>query len=146
MCSSSWACPTHGTGRCRQCHSAAQSRNPLPRQLRATTWEGAGMAPGPALRCLRPGYIPRISPLLRLFPFLIVVLFLSFLLNHLPGCSNIVCCHPHQTNSHRTLPTRQIRAPVDAQPHDPRRNPIFNYPTIISLRQRHDAESATYEL
>jgi hypothetical protein len=40
MCSSSWACPTHVTGRCRQCHSAAQSRNPLPRQLRATTWKG----------------------------------------------------------------------------------------------------------
>jgi hypothetical protein len=86
------------------------------------TWEGAGMSPGPALRCLRPRYIPQVSPLLRLFPFLIVVLFLSFVFNHLPSSSNIVGRHPCQTNSHRTLPARQIRVPVDAQPHDPPRN------------------------
>jgi len=56
ICSSPWACQTNVTGRCRQCRSGAQSRNPLPRQLRVTNLGRAGMAPGPASRCLH--YIP----------------------------------------------------------------------------------------
>ena len=56
------------------------------------TWEGAGMAPGQHCVVCARDIFPQVSPLLRFFHFLIVVLVLSFLLNHLPSCS-VVCRH-----------------------------------------------------
>ena len=67
ICSSSWACPTNVTGRCRQCHSAAQSRNPLPRPLCATNL-GRG----------RHGSLPSIA-LFALYPPKSFLSFVSFI-------------------------------------------------------------------